>query len=99
MEQLNIHMYVIGVGDDWTSSTIDTSDLRRFVARIHGHTLVAGNAHQLQDAMSTINQLEKTQVKLERDTNFQDVYQYFLAAALLFSLAFLTVGATTRETM
>jgi Ca-activated chloride channel family protein len=85
MQQLGIHMYVIGVGSDWTSSTLDTSDLRRFVERLHGKTMTAGNAQAVQDAMGTINRLEKTQVKLERETTHKDVYLDFLIASIVFA--------------
>ena len=51
----------------------------------------------MAEALSVADQLEKSQVVLERSTVYQDAYQYFAAASVLSLLLLAASVLVTRE--
>ena len=98
MEKLGVHMYVLGVGDDWTSGDASTNDLRNFVGALHGSIVNVGSASELQAAIEQINKTEKSSVQLQREVAYHDIYFPFLLASLLCWMLFLLFNAATRRT-
>ena len=95
MEAAGIRLYVLGVGDGWTSG--NTPDLQKFAERLNGQVFRVGDAGALQAAFDKINQLETSTVQLERTVTYRDVYQLFVGASVILMLLFLGSVLVTRE--
>jgi len=95
MKKMGIHMYVLGVGEDWTTGS--TPDLQKFCEGLGGKVFVVGNAQQMRDGFAEINKLEKSTVVIEKNAGYKDIYQYFLYAALVFALLYKFSTAIVRE--
>jgi hypothetical protein len=97
MEQLGVHMYVLGVGDDWVGNDSSTQDLRTFVNGLHGTIINAGNPQELQAGIDAISKMEPSHFTIERAVKFDDKYLYFIAAALVLFAFFHVLNAATRR--
>ena len=97
-EQMNVRMYVLGVGADWVQNKPGTQDLRRFVEAVHGTTFIASNDEEVRAAVAKINETEKSAVVLKSNTDYSDWYLPFLIASLVLWVAFIVFNAATRRT-
>lgn len=101
MKSVGGKIYVLGIGEDWTNpsefTNSQTEPLRKIVAALGGKCFAVGDAKQMQEALSVVDQLEKSQVVLERSTVYQDAYQYFAAASVLSLLLLAAAVLVTRE--
>lgn len=81
MEKMKIKIYAIGVGSDWSNGS--TTDLERFVGRLKGKVIKAGDADAMRRAIASIDEMEKSEIVTEHPTTHRDVYEWFalLAAA------------------
>ena len=94
LHDLGIHMYVLGVGESWTSGTVD---LHRFVDSVNGKVFIVGDAEAMRDGIAEINKLEKSQIVVERTQNYKPLYIYFLLAALSAALLYKLAAMMVRE--
>ena len=96
---MNAKIYVLGIGPDWTKNP-DASGLqpiKKLVAALGGKTFAAADLAQIQEAIDTINSLEKSKVEIQQNTTYRDVYSPFAALAAIFLILFLGSVAVTRE--
>jgi Ca-activated chloride channel family protein len=99
LDRMGVHLYIIGVGSDWTSGdSSGTEDLRKLVTQMRGTVITAGGAGDMQKAMAQINALEKTSVTLDTHVEYHDVYYVFVLLATGFWSLFLLFNAATRRT-
>lgn len=100
MRELNMRIYVLGIGDSWTKPgglSSMTEPLRKLVSENGGQCFGAADATQMQAAFDAINQLELSKVQFEDKTSFRDVYDVFLLVSLGFLALFLGSVFVTRE--
>lgn len=97
LNDLNIKIYTIGVGDSWSKGNSSTSSLRKITEASGGLAIAAGDAEQMREGFRTINDLEKSSVEKETTVSHRDVYQYFLIAAVIAALLFLASAVLIRE--
>lgn len=95
MRELGIKIYVLGVGEGWVNG--GTNDLRQFTENLGGKVIPVGDAQQMRDGFALISQLEKSQVVIERETGYREIYQYFLIAGVIFGCLYLLSAALVRE--
>lgn len=93
MEELGIKVYVLGVG--WTTGS--TNDLSQFAEKLGGKVYRVDDAGALQQSFADINALEKSRITVEKSVTYRDIYEYFVAAAVLFLALFLGSVVLTRE--
>jgi Ca-activated chloride channel homolog len=97
MRDLNIHIYVLGVGDAWTTNS--TQDLRKFVDALGGVVIPVNDADQMRAGFERISQLEKSSIVIETAVTYREVYYWFLYGLAVFGLLFLLSSALFREDM
>ncbi len=97
IRELSIRVYVLGVGPGWINSSPLTGDLRRLVDAVGGSIIPVGNDAQMRAAFSTINQLERSVVQIERSKNYLELYGYLAMLAAMLLLAYLSVSALILE--
>jgi Mg-chelatase subunit ChlD len=98
MEALGIRIYILGVGESWTSGGANmTADLRRFSDRLGGTVIPVGDAVQMRGAFDTIDRLEVSKVLLEKSISYKDIYHWFLAGSVLLFLLYLGATAVIRQ--
>lgn len=101
MKALGGKIYVLGIGDDWTNpssyAASQTEPIKKLVAALGGKCFAVGDAKQMAEALAVVDQLEKSQVVLERSTTFQDAYQYFAAASFISLVLVALAVFVTRE--
>ncbi len=95
MQQMGIHVYVLGVGESWTSG--QDLDLGKFADRMGGTVIRVGNKADMQAGFAKIDQMEKSAVVLETSVSYKDIYQYFLGLSLILWLLYLGSTALIRE--
>jgi len=95
--ELNIRVYVLGVGQGWVNNSSLTRDLRRIVEAVNGSVIPIGNDAQMRAAFATINQLERSSVQIERSITYLEVYGLLAGAAAIFLLCYLAFGALILE--
>lgn len=95
--ELNIRVYVLGVGPGWVSNSAMTRDLRRVVEAVNGTIIPVGNDAQMRAAFDTINQLERSSVLIERSVTHLEIYGLFAIAAAILLLCYLAIGALILE--
>lgn len=93
MEQLGVKLYVLGVG--WGKDA--TNDLASFTQKVGGQVFAVGDTEQMQQAFAAIDALEKSNIIVEKNTSYRDIYGYFVLGALLFMILFLGSVVLTRE--
>ena len=94
MEKTGGKIYVLGIGSSWSSPE---SPIRKLVDRVGGKCFAATDSKQMQEVFTTIDQLEKSQIKVETLTTYRDVYHYFVIASLILLILFLGSVFITRE--
>lgn len=99
LAELNIKVYMLGVGSSWTGGTesASTKDIRELVSRMGGRIFPVGDAAAMQAAFDTINSLEKSTVEKETTVSYKPIYQVFVMAAVLFLLLFFVTQPVTRQ--
>ncbi|MGH7489679.1 MAG: hypothetical protein ACREMY_29365, partial [bacterium] len=85
IEQLGIKLYVLGIGDDWTSGK--QLDLRDFTNAVNGEIIAVGDQQEMLDAFAHIAAITKKPVKLETLTHGEDQYDWFVIAGMFLLLA------------
>jgi Ca-activated chloride channel family protein len=98
LDRLGVHLYVIGIGKDWTSgNTAGTEDLRKLVSQMNGTIITAGTSSAMQSAMQQIDHMEKTSVVLDTHVQYHDIFFWFVLLSLGFWSGFLLINAATRR--
>ena len=95
--ELNLRVYVLGVGPGWVNNSAMTRDLRRVVETVNGTIIPVGNDAQMRAAFDTINQLERSSVQIERSVTHLEIYGLFAIAAAILLLCYLAIGALILE--
>ncbi len=95
MQAQGIRLYVLGVGDSWTSG--QQVDLRTFTERMGGIVIPVGDAAQMRAGMDKIDQLEKSTVTLEKQTSYTDIFYLFLGLSVVLWLFYFATSALIRE--
>lgn len=95
--ELNIRVYVLGVGQGWLDNSSLTRDLRRIVEAVNGSVIPIGNDAQMRAAFATINQLERSSVQIERSVTYLEIYGLLAGAAAILLLCYLAFGALFLE--
>lgn len=90
-----IRVYVLGIGDTWTKGS--TQALRRLLEGVGGTIIEVANAEQLREGFAQINELERSTVEVETYVDYQDIYQYFVALAVIFMAMHLIAASLTRQ--
>ena len=94
LQEMGIHMYVLGVGESWVNGTVD---LHRFVDSVNGKVFIVGDVEAMRDGIAEIDKLEKSQIVVERTENFKPLYLYFLLAALGAAMLYKLAAMMVRE--
>ncbi len=92
---LGIRVYTLGIGEDWTRNA--ECDLAKLTRATGGLVIPVGNASQMKAGFDQINQLEKSNVEIEKKVTYHDIYEYPIAAAVIFILLYLGLAALVRE--
>lgn len=95
IQDRNIHMYVLGVGESWTKGQM--TDLRKFTEGVNGKVFTIGDAPAMRAAFDEINKLEKSQIVVERTNGFFPIHWYFLIAAAIALMLRGVVALIVRE--
>jgi len=95
LTERGIKLYVIGVGDGWVNG--NENDLRKLTEGIGGVVIPVGNSDQMKAAFATINNLEKSNVELEKSVSYKPFSMPFVIAALVFALLYLGLSALVRD--
>jgi Ca-activated chloride channel family protein len=93
LSELGIKVYVLGVG--WGQDT--TNDLSGFTQKIGGQVFRVDDAGAMQRSFAAIDALEKSNIVVEKNTSYRDIYAYFVLASLAFIALFLGSVVITRE--
>ncbi len=101
MKELGGKIYLIGIGETWTdpakAEDSQVQAIRKLIAGLNGRIFSAADSEQMLDAISTIDALEKSNVKVEVVTTYRDVSFYFGMLVLIFLLLFLVSVSLTGE--
>ena len=97
VRELNIRVYVLGVGAGWVNSSPMTRDLRQLVDAVGGSIIPVGNDAQMRAAFATINQLERSAVQIERSITYLEIYGYLAMLAAFLLLVYLAMSALILE--
>lgn len=97
LTEQGIKVYVLGVGDSWVNDSPQTRDLRGIVEALGGTVIPVGDAAALRAAFTTINNLEKSQVELEKSVSYKPFSMPFVIAAIVLLLAYLGLSALVRD--
>lgn len=97
IRELNIRVYVLGVGQSWVTNSTLTRDLRRLVEAVDGSVIPIGDEAQMRAAFATINQLERSSVQIERSVTYLEIYGLLAGTAALLLLCYLAFGALILE--
>jgi hypothetical protein len=98
MKALGGKIYVLGVGEDWTTEGRTAIEpIKKLVANLGGKCFAVGDAKQMTEALQVVDSLEKSQIAIEHTTTFRDAYQYFAAAAVISILLLAASVLITRE--
>lgn len=97
LQDANIKIYVLGVGEGWVNNSSMTQPLRRLCETNGGLVIVVGDAQQMRDGFATIDQLEKSRIEVEKNVSFREVYHWFVIASVGLGLLFLIASALVRE--
>ncbi|MBP9093356.1 VWA domain-containing protein [bacterium] len=97
LKQGNIRVYVLGIAQGWVIDSRSVQDLKQLAIDTGGKVMPVGDEAAMAAGFSEINQLEKTQVSVERQATYRDIYQYFVWAALFFVFGLSIVSALVRE--
>lgn len=95
LRQLNVHMYVLGVGEQWI--TEKDQDLRRFAEELGGLVIPVVDSLAMQEAFDTINRLEQSIVYVEQTSSYREAFSLFISAAAIAWMLYLAAAALIRE--
>jgi len=95
LEELGIKLYVLGVGEGWANGS--SNDLSTFTAKVGGQVFRVGDSGAMQASFAAINALEKSQITVEKNVTYRDIYGWFTLASLVFLALFLGSVVLTRE--
>ena len=84
-KKYGIKVYTIGVG---TPGDFNPAVLQEIANQTDAKYFYADTIQGLKDIYSTINKLEKSEIKAEKYVKKTYFYQYFLALAMLFFMAY-----------
>jgi len=101
MKEQNAKIYLLGVGETWTdgakSLSVNVQAIKKFVAALDGKVFAVDAPEQMIEAVTELDQLEKSVIKVETSTTFRNVSHYFGLSACLFLFLFIASVALTRE--
>lgn len=101
MSALGGKLYLLGVGETWSAAdkadADKTAPLRKLVDNLGGKVFAVADAQQMLDAVAAIDQLEKSNVKVETSETFSNISHYFGLASCIFMFLFIASVALTRE--
>ncbi len=92
-----IKIYTLGIGDSWVTGSGFTQDLENLTKATGGKVIPVGNAEEMRSGFATINQLERSNVEIEKTVSYHDIYHYFLIAALVTAVLYLCSSVLVRE--
>lgn len=95
MKEEHIRMYVLGVGDSWTGSSVP--DLQKFVESIGGRVIRVGNNAQMQEGFKLIDSIEKTETVVATTNDHIALYPGFAAGSFVIFIIMLVGAAFVRE--
>lgn len=95
MQQYNIKMYVLGVGEGWVTN--QEQDLRKLSVASGGKVMVVGNVNDMKTGIEEINKLETSSVVVEKSVTYRDIYPTFLWLAIAAAFAFSLSACFIRE--
>ena len=78
----------------YVDSNVDEAMLKKVADITHGQFFHAQDQEELETIYSTIDQLEKTEIKLRHYSTYQEVFLYFALPALIFLLLEQFLGKT-----
>ena len=84
-KKYGIKVYTIGVG---TPGDFNPAVLKEIANQTNAEYFYADTIQGLKDIYSTINKLEKSEIKAEKYVKKTYFYQYFLALAMIFFMAY-----------
>lgn len=93
----NIRVYVLGIAEGWVNNSRSVDDLKQLAVDSGGKVLPVGDNAAMAAGFDEINQLEKSQVLVEQQTTYRDIYEYAVFAALFFALGLGLVRVLVRE--
>ena len=97
MTEANIKIYTLGVGDSWVRGSSMTKDLQALTEATGGVVIPVGDAEQMRRGFQMINELEKSNVEIEKTVSYRDLYHLFLIGALALGLLYLASSVLVRE--
>ncbi|MFA7339557.1 MAG: VWA domain-containing protein [Candidatus Obscuribacterales bacterium] len=97
LKQGNIRVYVLGIAQGWVIDSRSVQDLKQLAIDTGGKVMPVGDEAAMAAGFDEINKLEKTQVSVERQATYRDIYQYFVSVALAFVFGLGVVSALLRE--
>lgn len=97
LSDLNIKIYVLGVGEGWVNNSSMTQPLRRLTETAGGQVIVVGDAQQMRDGFNTIDALEKSRIEVEKNVSYREIYHLFVMASVGLGFLFLIASALVRE--
>jgi len=99
--EAHLRLYIIGLGEGWTEG--NTLDLQKFADAIHsadptnGIVFRAQNPGQMNQAMETINRLEKSQEIIQSVQTYKETPFWFLVGTLASALLFILFTLASRR--
>ncbi|CAM5998897.1 unnamed protein product [Sphagnum balticum] len=91
----HIRMYVLGVGDGWTGSSVP--DLQKFVENVGGRVIRVGNDAQMQEGFQLIDSIEKTETTVATTQDRFALYPWFAAGTFCILIIMFAGAAFVRE--
>jgi Mg-chelatase subunit ChlD len=99
LKENNIRVYVLGIAEGWVINSKSVDDLKQLAIDSGGKVLPVVDDVAMAAGFDEINRLEKTQVSVEQQTTYRDIYEYFVLAALFFALGSGVVRVLVRENL
>lgn len=101
MKELGGKIYMIGIGETWSDPAKADNEqvkaIKKLVAGLNGVIISAADKEQMLDAISTIDAMEKSSVKVEVVNTYQDISFFFGVFTLFFLMLFLLCVSLTGE--
>lgn len=91
-----IRVYILAIGDNWMTKS-STQAIRNLMNEIGGTIIQVANADELRNGFAQINELERSTIEVETYVDYQDIYQFFVAAAIAFLALYLIAASLTRQ--
>ena len=97
LNDMKVHVYVLGVGVDSVSDDKGTMDLNTFCTKTDGILFDTTSAPAMQSAVDQINNLETSPVKIEQHVTYTELYPWFLGASAVCWLLYLLSMSIIRQ--